>query len=186
MNSSITRWTKIKKTILMASDFCRKIGKIFTQSASVQVILPSLAGNNGDTGSHCGTLWKGISHSGWCNMYLMFIRWKQPYVICQTVSFLISLPCLYSFLYYYAHNLQLKKIIVYMALYTGTNFISKLNGMIITNESEIANKWRLWPSHHTETWRQSSKNSQIILCLCDCTLDHPSWQHSFTGSQKLS
>lgn len=60
--------------------------------------------------------------------------------MCQTVSFLISLPFLYSFLYYYTHNLQLKKIIVYMVLYTGTNFISKLNGMIITNESENVNK----------------------------------------------
>lgn len=68
--------------------------------------------------------------------------------MCQTVFFLIFLPCLCA--------------------HTGINFISNLNEMAITIASEIT---RVLVCDHdpvtTETWRHSSKNSQII-CFSDC------------------
>lgn len=63
MNASIIHWPKIRKTILMASDFFFRRKKVFTQPASVKVTLSSLTINNGDIGSHYKSSLKWISHS---------------------------------------------------------------------------------------------------------------------------
>ena len=139
MNKSITHQPKIKMTILMASDFCQRIRKVFTPLASLQATQSPSASNDGGIGSLCkGLLGKDRSLNFSHNTHLSLL--DESNLCYVSVSFLIFLPCLHTLLYYYTYNLQLKKIIVYISLHTGTNFISKLNEMIVTNENEIANK----------------------------------------------